>query len=122
MKSESTGLKHIIDAAGYSVSGFKAAWRNESAVRQEVCIFSVLIPTAFWLGDSAVEVILLIGCCLLVLMAEIMNGALEAVVDRIGLEHHELSGRAKDMASAAVYVAWANMVMVWILIGLEHFL
>ena len=121
MKPESTGLRHIVDAAGYSLSGFKAAWQNESAVRQEVCVFSVLIPTALWLGSSAVEVVLLIGCCLIVFMAEIMNAAIEAVVDRIGLEHHELSGRAKDLASAAVYVAWANMVMVWVLIGLEHF-
>ena len=120
MKPESTGLKHIIDAAGYSISGFKAAWRNESAVRQEVFVFSVLIPTAFWLGSSAVEIVLLIGCCLLVFMAEIMNAALEAVVDRIGLERHELSGRAKDLASAAVYVAWANLVMVWVLIGADR--
>ena len=120
MKPESTGIKHIIDAAGYSISGFKAAWQNESAVRQEVCVFSVLIPVAFWLGSSAVETVLLIGCCLLVFMAEIMNAALEAVVDRIGSERHELSGRAKDLASAAVYVAWANLVMVWVLIGADR--
>ena len=120
MKPKSTGMKHIVDAAGYSISGFKAAWQNESAIRQEVYVFSVLIPTAFWLGNSAVEIVLLVGCCLLVFMAEIMNAALEAVVDRIGSEHHELSGRAKDMASAAVYVAWANMVMVWLLIGIDN--
>ena len=122
MKSETTGLKHIIDAAGYSLTGFKAAWKNEEAVRQEVCIFSVLFIVAFWWGGSMIETVFLISCCLIVFMAEIFNSALETVVDRIGSEYHELSGRAKDMASAAVYVAWGNMVMVWVVIGINRFL
>lgn len=121
MKSKTTGIRHIIEAVHYTLAGFKAAYKHEEAIRQEVIVFSILIPTAFWLGSSAAEIALLIGCCLIVFTAEIFNAAIETVVDRISLEHHELSGRAKDLASAAVYVTWANMVMVWLVIGIDHF-
>jgi len=121
MKEKSTGLKHVLEAIPYTLAGFKAAYRNEEATRQEVVVFSILIPAAFWLGRSAVEIVLLVGCCLIVFAMEIFNGAIETVVDRIGLEHHELSGRAKDMASAAVYVTWLNLVITWVVIGLHHF-
>lgn len=121
MKAKSTGFKHILEAIPYTLSGFKAAYRNEEAIRQEVVVFAILIPAAFWVGRRAVEIVLLVGCCLLVFAMEILNGAVEAVVDRIGLERHELSGRAKDMASAAVYVCWFNLVMTWVVIGLHRF-
>ena len=122
LKPKTTGMKHIVDGAGHGLKGFKAAVKHEEALRQEVVVFAILIPAAFWLGDSAVEVALLIGCCLIVFAMEIVNAAIETVVDRVGTEHHELSGRAKDLASAAVYVTWINMIMVWLVIGIEHFL
>ncbi len=120
-KEKTTGLKHVIEALYYTAAGFKAAYKHEEAIRQEVVVFAVLIPAAFWLGSSAVEVVLLVGCCLLVFAAEIFNAAIETVVDRVGLEHHELSGRAKDLASAGVYVTWINMIMTWVVIGVDHF-
>jgi len=121
LKQKTTGIRHIIEAVHYTLAGFKAAYKYEEAIRQEVIVFSILIPAAFWLGSGATEIVLLIGCCLIVFAAEIINAAIETVVDRIGLEHHELSGRAKDLASAAVYVTWANMVMTWVVIGCYHF-
>ena len=121
MRQKTTGIKHTIEALDYTVAGFKAAYKYEEAVRQEVIVFSVLIPAAFWVGRSAAEIVLLIGSCLIVFAMEIINAAVETVVDRIGLEHHELSGRAKDLASAAVYVTWANLVMTWVVIGIDRF-
>jgi diacylglycerol kinase (ATP) len=121
LKPKTTGLTHIIEALGYTAAGFKAAYKNEEAIRQEVVVFSILIPVAFWVGKSPAEIVLLVGCCLIVFAAEIMNAAIEAVVDRIGLERHELSGRAKDLASASVYVTWANLVMTWLVIGIPRF-
>lgn len=117
----SKGLKHVVEAIPYTIAGFKAAYRHEEAIRQEVIVFSVLIPAAFWLGRSAVEVVLLVGCCLLVFAMEILNAAVETTVNRIGLERHELSGRAKDLASAAVYVCWFNLVITWVVIGADRF-
>ena len=116
-KSKTTGIKHILDAIPYTIAGFRAAYRNEEAIRQEVLVFSILIPAAFWLGESAAEIVLLVGSCLIVFAAEIFNAAIETVVDRIGVERHELSGRAKDLGSAAVYTTWANLVMTWVVIG-----
>ena len=122
MNEKTKGLKHVLEAIPYTVAGFKAAYRHEEAIRQEVVVFAVLIPAAFWLGRSAVEVVLLVGCCLLVFAMEIVNAAIETIVDRIGLERHELSGRAKDLGSAAVYVCWFNLVMTWVVIGADRFL
>jgi diacylglycerol kinase (ATP) len=121
VKAKTTGLKHIIEALGYTANGFKAAYKNEEAVRQEVVVFAILIPAAFWVGRTPAEIVLLVGCCLIVFASEIMNAAVETVVDRIGTERHELSGRAKDLASAAVYVTWANLVMTWLVIGIPRF-
>lgn len=121
MKEKSKGLKHVLAAIPPTIAGFKAAYRHEEAIRQEVVVFAVLVPAAFWLGSTAVEVVLLVGCCLLVFAMEIVNAAIETVVDRIGLEQHELSGRAKDLASAAVYVCWFNLVITWVVIGADHF-
>lgn len=108
-----TGLKRVINAAGYSWAGLVAAFRHEDAFRQEVFLAVILIPLAIFLGDGAVERVLLIGAVLLVLIVELLNSAVEAAVDRISLDHHHLIKRAKDMGSAAVLIALINVVAVW---------
>ncbi len=112
-KTGATGLTRIIHAFGYSMKGMRAALRYESAFRQEAALFVVLLPAAFWLGQSGLQYILLVGSLLLVLIVELLNSAVEAVVDRIGDEHHELAGRAKDMGSAAVFISLANVCFIW---------
>ena len=112
--SGNTGLKRIVKAGQYSWQGIKAAYRYEEAFRQETWILGVSIPLALWLGESNVEKALLIGSILLLLIVELLNSAVEAVVDRIGLEKHELAGRAKDMGSAAVTIAIINVIVVWL--------
>jgi diacylglycerol kinase (ATP) len=116
-----TGLRRIINATFFSLAGLKAAWRNEAAFRQECGLCIVLIPVALWLGQSAVERSLLIGSCLLVLIIELLNTAVEAVVDRVGTDHHRLSGQAKDLGSAAVFVGLILMAVVWGLIAWARF-
>ncbi|MFN3750206.1 MAG: diacylglycerol kinase [Thiobacillus sp.] len=108
-----TGLARIVNAAAYSWAGLQAAFRHEDAFRQEVFLLVVLVPLALHLGDTAIERVLMIGALLLVLIVELLNSAVEAAVDRISLEHHELIKRAKDMGSAAVMVALINVVVVW---------
>ncbi len=115
-KPGNTGLKRVIKAAGYSWAGLKAAFKHEAAFRQELALCLVLIPTGLWLGESGIERALLIGSLLLVLIIELLNSAIEAVVDRFGGEQHELSGRAKDIASAAVFIALLNTVVVWVVL------
>jgi len=115
-KPNKQGIERIIDAAGYSVAGLRAAYSNEAAFRQELCLLVLLVPLALWLGDSGVECALLIGSLLLVLIVELINSAIEAVVDRFDGERHELSGRAKDIGSAAVLVAIVNVFVVWLLV------
>lgn len=116
MKPGRTGLDRIVHAAGYSARGLRLAWRAESAFRQEVALAVVLVPAAFWVGRSAAEVALLGGAVLLVLITELLNTAVEAVVDRIGQEHHELAGMAKDAGSAAVMVSLALTAFVWLVV------
>ena len=111
-----TGIRRIVDAAGYSWAGLAAAFRHEDAFRQEAFLAAVLIPLALVLGDSAVEHALMIGAVLLVLVAELLNSALEAAVDRISTERHPLIKRAKDMGSAAVMLTLLNVVIVWMLV------
>jgi diacylglycerol kinase (ATP) len=111
--NQNTGLTRLIKAFGYSMAGFKAAWINEQAFRQEVLLCIILIPLAFWLGDNGVERALLISCLLLVLITELFNSAIEAVADRISQEKHPLIGRAKDIGSAAVFIALCYTVLVW---------
>ncbi len=118
-KLSKVGIARIIDATGYSWSGLRAAFKHEAAFRQELCLFVVLIPVAFWLGDSGIERALMVGSLLLVLIVELVNSAIEAVVDRFGGELHELSGRAKDIGSAAVMIALLNVVVVWLLVVLD---
>lgn len=115
-KSGKTGIARIIAATGNSWAGLRAAFKHEAAVRQELLLLVVLTPLAFWLGETGVEYALLIGSLLLVLMVELLNSAIEAVVDRIGPEHHELAGRAKDIGSAAVFVALAHAALIWLLV------
>lgn len=114
------GPSRILKAAGWSMQGLKAAWLHESSFRLEVCLFVVFGPLGLWLGDTGVERALLAGSLLLVLSIELLNSAVEAVIERYGPEHHELAGRAKDMGSAAVFVLLANAVMVWSLILLPR--
>ena len=107
-----TGLTRIVHAGGYSLQGLRAGWR-EAAFRQEAVAALVLLPLAFWVGRGWVEVALLAGCTLLVLIVELLNSGLEAVVDRIGPEWHDLSKRAKDMGSAAVLLALLLALGIW---------
>ena len=110
------GITRIIKASGYSWQGLCVAWRNEAAFRQEVWLSVLMIPLGLYLGDNGVEKALLISSVILIVLVEILNSALEAVVDRFGEEHHELSGRAKDMGSAAVALAFVLMISVWVLV------
>ncbi|WP_323907834.1 diacylglycerol kinase [Aeromonas caviae] len=112
-KSGATGITRIINATGYSMKGLKSAWINEAAFRQELLLILLLMPLAFWIGDSLNEILLLVCISWLVVIVEVLNSAVEAVVDRIGSEHHELSGRAKDLGSAAVFIALALNALVW---------
>ena len=100
----------------WSLKGLRAAWRHESSFRLEVILFIVLAPLACVLGDNGVARVLLIGSLLLVLSAELLNSAIEAVIERYGPEFHELAGRAKDMGSAAVFVLMVNVVLTWALV------
>lgn len=115
-------IKRIWKAFGYSLAGLRAAYRNEQAFRQETWLLVMLMPLALWLTPDAVERVLLIGCWLLVMLMELTNSALEAVVDRFGGEIHELSGRAKDIGSAAVLVAIGLALLTWGLIALPKLL
>ncbi len=106
----------IVKATIWSLQGLRAAWLHESSFRLEVYLLVVLVPAALWLGDTPVERALMIGSALLVLAAELLNSAIEAVIERYGPEFHELAGRAKDMGSAAVFVLMMNVLLVWGLI------
>lgn len=112
-KPGATGVTRIINATGYSIKGLKSAWIHEAAFRQELMLILLLMPLAFWIGDSLNQILLLIVISWLVVIVEILNSAIEAVVDRVGSEHHELSGRAKDLGSAAVFIALALNALVW---------
>lgn len=112
------GFKRLINACFFSIAGFKATWQHEEAFRQEVTLFIISTPLALWLGETKIEKLLLIGSIILVLLVELLNSAVEAVVDRVGFEHHELSGRAKDIGSAAVMLSliWAGITWALILL------
>ncbi|MCL7942113.1 diacylglycerol kinase [Halomonas sp. ATCH28] len=122
MKPGHTGWQHLVHSTRYSLKGLSAAFRNEAAFRQELGICVVLLPLAWWIGQGPVEWILLVGSCLLVLIVELLNSAIENVVDRIGTEHHELSGRAKDIGSAAVMLSLILVGLTWGLLAWEKFL
>lgn len=113
------GLQRFANALKYSKQGLHAAWQYEAAFREEVLALIVAIPLALWLGTTLLEKVLLISSVLLVMVVELLNSALEAVVDRMGTEHHELAGRAKDMGSAAVLVTIVLSVLIWLGILLD---
>ncbi|MCQ3828660.1 diacylglycerol kinase [Microbulbifer elongatus] len=112
-KPGKTGISRLIDATEYSRQGLIATWRNEAAFRQEVSLAIFLIPAALWLGETGVERALLIGVTLLVMIVELLNSAVEAVVDRVGPEKHPLSKIAKDTGSAAVSISLLLWVSTW---------
>ena len=114
-----TVVGHIKNAFIYTFAGLKAAWKNELAFRGEMVVAMIMVPLGLWLGRSAVERALLIASILLILITELVNSAIEAVVDRIGPEKHELSGRAKDMGSAAAFISMVTAALVWIIIVVD---
>jgi diacylglycerol kinase (ATP) len=110
------GLTRVFRAFGASGRGIAGAFRDEAAFRQELLLAAAVIPLGLWLGDGGVEKALLVAPMLLVLVVELLNSAVEATVDRVGLEHHELSGLAKDLGSAAVMFAFGLLATVWVLV------
>jgi diacylglycerol kinase (ATP) len=115
-----TGLQRVIRATGYSANGLRAAWRHEAAFRHECILGAVLLPCAFVLGETLLQIALLIGVCLVVLITELLNSALEAVVDRVSDDHHPLAERAKDMGSAAVSVSLVLVGVIWGAVALQR--
>lgn len=111
-----TGLRRLINATRYSLSGLAAALRHEDAFRQEAMLAAILVPSGVMLGGTGVERALLVGSVLLVLIVELANSAIEAAVDRVSLEEHPLARRAKDLGSAAVMLALLNVAVVWLLV------
>lgn len=109
-----TGIQRIINAIGFSCAGLTSTFKNEAAFRQELLVTVILIPVACWLDQGIVEKVLLISSLLLVLIVELINTAIESAIDRIGIEQHELSARAKDIASAAVFLALLNAFFIWL--------
>lgn len=117
MKPRHTGITHLLHSTRYSWKGLKAAFKNEAAFRQEVVICAIMLPLAWWLSEDAQAWLLLVGSLFMVLIVELLNSAVENVVDRIGPEHHELSGRAKDIGSAAVMLSLIMAGLTWGLLG-----
>ncbi len=118
----SGGLARLLRACGYSMLGFKAAFANEQAFRLEIYLLVPLIPLGYWIGVNGVERALLIGSLLIVPIVELLNSGVEAIVDRVGTEFNELSGRAKDVASAAVFLSIVLVCIVWMLVLGPRFL
>lgn len=116
------GVVRIVKAAHYSMLGFRSAWRYESAFRQECTLAVVLVPCAFLLAETFTQAALLIAVTGLVLVTELLNSAVEAVVDRVGEEHHQLAGRAKDMGSAAVFASLVIVLLTWGLVAADRFI
>ena len=112
----STGIRRIINAGKFSWQGLQAAYKNEAAFRQELVLALLLTPIGLYLGDTGVEKALLVCVLFLVLIVELLNSAIEAAVDRVGNEQNELSGRSKDLASAAVFFALITVPVVWLLV------
>jgi len=121
VKPGKTGLRRLIDATSYSFKGVKACWRNEAAFRQEVLLVAVLLPLSLWVAATVEQWLLLVLPLLLLLIVELLNSAVENVVDRIGHERNELSGRAKDMGSAAVLFCLTMAGLSWVAIGWKNF-
>ncbi len=116
-----TGLRRICNAFIFSVHGIRACMRTEEAFRQEVFMAALMIPAAFWLGETSVERVLLIGVTFLMLIVELLNTGIERAIDRISFERHELSKESKDMGSAAVFLSVLLALTVWGLIAFDRF-
>ena len=116
-----TGVKRIINAFFFSLDGFKACFRTEEAFRQEIYLTALMVPTAFWIGDTNVEQIVLLGSVVLVLITEMINTAIERAIDRISTDKHELSKEAKDMGSAVVFMALVFCAFTWLMIAIPKF-
>jgi len=121
MKPGKTGLQRLLDATGYSMQGIRACWKSEAAFRQEVVLCLVLFPLSFFVARTVEQWLLLIAPLFLLLMVELLNSAVEYVVDRIGQEPHDLSGRAKDTASAAVFFCLLLIAVSWAGIAWSNF-
>ena len=122
MSTRNEGIfRHIINAFIWSAAGIRAAWKHELAFRAQITVIAAIIPVGIWLGETAIQWALLFGACTGVLITELLNSAIEAIVDRIGLEHNELSGRAKDLGSAAAFFSMATAVVVWGLVAYHRF-
>ena len=119
-RDKPTGMARLRRAFGYSIQGFRHAWREEAAFRQELCVAALVIPCGLLLGHSGVERALLVCPMLQILVIEILNSAVEATVDRGGTERNTLAGMAKDMGSAAVMLSFAMLGTVWFLILSDH--
>ncbi|MGD2186535.1 MAG: diacylglycerol kinase [Desulfobacterales bacterium] len=115
-------FRHIQNATVYSIAGFKAAWNNEMAFRTEAIVIAIMLPIGIWIGQTVVEWALLIGACMLVFITELLNSAVENVVDRISAERHILSKQAKDLGSAAAAVSMLTAAIVWGLIAYGRFM
>jgi diacylglycerol kinase (ATP) len=111
-----TGLVRLYNAFGYSLEGFRAAYKHEDAFRQEILLAASLIPLALWLPVTSIGKALMIASVLLVIIVELLNSAIEATVDRISLENHDLAKRAKDIGSSAVLVSLINVIVVWVMV------
>ena len=109
-----TGIDRVIHATGYSIAGLRSAYGGESAFRQEFWLAMILVPSAFWVGHGWVEVALLVGSVLLVLIVELLNSGIETAIDRVSFELHDLSKRAKDLASAAVFLSLLLCAGIWL--------
>jgi diacylglycerol kinase (ATP) len=120
-KPGNTGLRRVVNATFFSFAGLRTAWRDAAAFRQELALCIVLVPAGVWLGRTAVERALLIGSCFIVLIVELLNTGIENVVDRVGQEPHRLSGQAKDLGSAAVFMSLALVLVTWSLIAWARF-
>ncbi|MDH3614463.1 MAG: diacylglycerol kinase [Gammaproteobacteria bacterium] len=120
-KPGNTGIRRILRATKFSAQGFAQAWQHEAAFRQELILIVVLTPVGVWLGRTPVEWAILFTSLLLVLIVELLNSAIEAAIDRHGDEHHELSGRAKDFGSGAVFISLVIVIVIWSAIAYQRF-
>ena len=121
-KPGKTGFSRLFDAFGYSWLGYKAGYKNEAAFREEVFLGVLLTPTAIYFADTNIELAILLGSLFLVLITELLNSGIEAIVDRVSHDHHELSGRAKDLGAAAVMTALINVIVLWSIILVPKFI
>ena len=115
------GFKRLVNAFFYSVAGFKAAWKNEEAFRQEIMAGIIIVPAGLFLGETGTQRALLVLSFLIIPLVELLNTAVEATVDRVGMEKHELAGRAKDLGSASVFLSIFIAAIVWMLVLFDRF-